>query len=69
VRKIEFTPQEIKIIKLICEQKTSKEIGARMGLKFRTIEDYRNKIQRKIRAKNSIGVALYAVKAIIYKVK
>jgi DNA-binding CsgD family transcriptional regulator len=62
VKKIDLTAQELKIIKLICKQLTAKEIGDRMGLSHRTVEGYRDEILRKIGAKNSVGIAIYAVK-------
>lgn len=62
MKKIELTAQELKIIKLICKQMTAKEIGERLGLSHRTVEGYRDEILRKIGAKNSVGIALFAVK-------
>ena len=62
MKRIEFTPQELKVIKLICRQLTSKEIGEKMGLSFRTIEGYRESIQKKIKARNAVGIALFAAR-------
>lgn len=68
MNKIVFTAQELKILKLICKQMTAKEIADKIGLSFRTVEDYRRKIQKKIGAKNVVGIAIYAVKANLIKV-
>lgn len=68
LKQIEFSPKEIKVIKLICKQYTSKEMAEVMNLSFRTVEDYRNRIQKKIKAKNAVGIALYAVKNGIVKI-
>jgi DNA-binding NarL/FixJ family response regulator len=64
-----LTPREKEIIQLICQQFSSKEIAATLGLSLRTIEDYREKIQKKIEARNSIGIVLYAIKHELYVVK
>jgi DNA-binding CsgD family transcriptional regulator len=58
---IKFTPQEIKIINLICKQYSAIDIAAIMHLKPRTIENYRRRIQKKIGARNEVGIALYAL--------
>ena len=54
-------------MRLICQQFSSKEIAEKMGLSHRTIDDYREKIYSKTKAKNGIGVALYAVRNGYYK--
>ncbi|HEV7333127.1 MAG TPA: response regulator transcription factor [Flavisolibacter sp.] len=63
---IEFTPLETEIIQLVCEQLSSKEIAERLNLKRRAVESYREKIQRKIGARNMIGIVLYAIKHRLY---
>lgn len=62
-----FNATELKVIKLICKQLTAKEIAGKMGLGYRTIESYRSVIQKRIKAKNSIGIALWAVRKGIVK--
>ena len=69
MRKIKLTNLQKKIIILICEEFTSPEIAEKLGISKRTIEDYRSNIQKKIGAKNSIGIVLYAVKKKIYPIK
>ena len=63
----QFSKSEIEIIKLMCEEYTSKQIGAMLGYTTRTVENYREKIQEKIGAKNAIGVVIYAIKHQIYQ--
>lgn len=63
-----FSPREIEVIRLICEQLTTKEIAARLQLSVRTVEKHRDKIQQKAGAKNSVGVVIYAIKYGIYDV-
>ena len=58
---INFGSQERKVIELVCQQLAIKEIAAEMQLAPRTVEHYREKILEKIGARNSVGIALYAV--------
>ena len=58
---IHFGSQERKVIELVCQQLAIKEIAAEMQLAPRTVEHYREKILEKIGARNSVGIALYAV--------
>lgn len=62
-----LTEREIEIVKLICEQFTSKEIASALGLSQRTVDTYRDVIQRKTKSKNMAGIVLYAVKYGLYK--
>jgi len=57
-----FSQNEIKIAKLIFRQKTNREIAHQMNLSVRTIETLRLQMCRKMKVKNSVGVALYALK-------
>lgn len=68
MKKIELTPQEIKLVKLIGKQMTAREIADVMGLSFRTVEGYRTAIQRKIGAKNTVGIAIYGLKQGIIRI-
>jgi DNA-binding NarL/FixJ family response regulator len=62
-----LTDREIQIIQLICEQLTTKEIAANLGLSQRTVDTYRDVIQKKTNSKNMAGIVLYAVKYGLYK--
>lgn len=57
---IVFGAQEINVIRLICQQLSTKQIAAKLRLSIKTVEHYRQNIQGKIGAKNVVGVALYA---------
>ncbi len=57
---IEFSLQEIKVMKLLCQQMSTKQIACHLQLSSRTVVDYRGKIMERIGAKNSVGIALYA---------
>lgn len=67
--KVKFTPNEIAVIKMICEQLTNKEVAERLGLSRRTIDGYREQIMKKIKAKGTAGLVIYAIKNNIYKLK
>jgi two-component system, NarL family, response regulator NreC len=59
---VNFNEREIEIIKLICQQNSSKEISDKLFLSSRTVEGYRTKILEKMNAKNTVGVVVYALK-------
>ena len=67
-KKPEFNPKEIEVIRLICQEASNKEIANKLFLSVRTIEGYREKIQERIKAKNSAGIVIYAIKTGIYKI-
>ena len=56
-----LTKQDFQIIKLICQEKTSKEIAIKLGKSKRTIENSRLAIIKIIGCKNVIGVVRYAI--------
>ena len=55
-----LTEKEIEIIRMICKQKTNKEIGEKMGVSMRTIENHRTTILLKTNTKNVAGIVMYA---------
>ncbi len=61
-----FTIFERKIIHYICEEKTSEEIAGLLYIGTRSIEKYRSKILLKMKARHSVGIAIYAVKNKLY---
>jgi DNA-binding NarL/FixJ family response regulator len=63
-----FNDKEIEIIQKICEGLSSREIGDQLHLSMRTIEGYREKIQEKMKVKNTAGIVVYAIKKGIYKI-
>ena len=64
----EFTPRELEMIRLICEERTNKEMADMLFLSVRTVEGYRDKILEKIQAKNAVGIVVFAIKNNIYKI-
>ena len=56
-----LTPREIEIIKMIAEGKSSKEMAEIMFLSFRTIQNHRTKIMKKLNLKKNTDLVKYAI--------
>ncbi len=56
-----LTPREIEIIKMISEGKSSKEIAEILFLSFRTIQNHRTKIMKKLNLKKNTDLVKYAI--------
>ncbi|HEY4334659.1 MAG TPA: response regulator transcription factor [Puia sp.] len=56
-----FSAKEIEIIRLICQQKTAREISGQVYLSERTVEQYRSNISRRIGARNVAGIIRFAL--------
>ncbi len=57
-----LSPREIEIITLIAEGKSSKEIAALLFLSFRTIQNHRAKIMKKLNLKKNTDLVRYAIR-------
>jgi DNA-binding NarL/FixJ family response regulator len=57
-----LSAREIEIIKLIAEGKSSKEIAEILFLSFRTIQNHRTKIMRKLNLKKNTDLVRYAIR-------
>jgi two-component system response regulator NreC len=57
-----FSDREIEMIRLICQQRSIKEIAGSLNSSLRNIEDYSRKIREKAGVKNLVGIALFAIK-------
>ncbi len=57
-----LTDKEMLILKLMCEEKSTKEIADIVELSPRTVEAIRDKLKVKTGAKSTAGLILYAVK-------
>jgi DNA-binding NarL/FixJ family response regulator len=55
------------IIKLVCQQKNNKQIGAQLKLSPNTVSAYRTKILEKTDTINAAGLAIFAVRYGIYR--
>jgi DNA-binding NarL/FixJ family response regulator len=56
-----LTPREIEIVKLIAEGKSSREIATELFLSFRTIQNHRTRIMRKLNLKKNTDLVKYAI--------
>jgi len=63
-----YTEKEKAIIRLICEELSNKEIAARLGISMRTVEGHRERIQEKMKVRNTAGIVVMAIKEGIFKV-
>jgi len=58
----ELTPTERRILKLIAEGQTSREIAAALGIGVRTVEHHRNNITTKLDLRGSHALVKFAIK-------
>jgi DNA-binding NarL/FixJ family response regulator len=61
-----LSKRELEVVKLICLEFSSKEIAAQLRINRRSVESYRERIQKKVGAKNRIGVVLFAIRNEIF---
>lgn len=57
-----LTEREIDIIRLISKECNSLEIADKLNLALSTVESYRKSLLKKLKVKNAVGLAMYAVK-------
>ncbi len=55
-----LSPTEIKVLKLIAEDKTSREIGEQLFISYRTVETHRSNICRKLDLHGSLALVKFA---------
>lgn len=59
---VKLNDKEVTVLKLMCEEKSTKEIADIVDLSPRTVEAIRDKLKSKIGARSTAGLILYAVK-------
>jgi DNA-binding NarL/FixJ family response regulator len=64
-----FTEKELEIIRFICSDLKSRDIGEHFNQSFRTIEGYRQKIMQKMKVNGTAGIVLFAIKNGIYRIE
>jgi len=57
-----LTLQEKKVLKLVAKAKTNKEIAVALGISPSTVKRHLENILRKLRLKNRVAAAVYAVR-------
>ncbi|MDX2246590.1 MAG: response regulator transcription factor [Bacteroidia bacterium] len=60
---VEFTEREHEILGLICREYTNREISDKLSISVRTVEGYRNNLLKKIGARNTAGLVVFAYKS------
>ncbi len=59
---IELTERELEVLTLLCEEKTSSEIGKQIFLSPRSVEGIRQRLIEKVGVRNIAGLVMFAVK-------
>jgi DNA-binding NarL/FixJ family response regulator len=60
---VHLSEKEITILKLMCDEKSTKEIADMVDLSPRTVEAIRDKLKSKTGTKSMAGLVMYAIKA------
>lgn len=66
-KKVTLTKREMEILALISKEYTCKEIADRFSLSIRTVEGHRDKLIKKIGARNTAGLVVFAVQNNFHK--
>lgn len=61
--------RELDVLKLLCKQKTAKEIGESLFITQRTVEGHKNNLFVKTGAKNVAGLIIYSIQHSIIKIE
>lgn len=61
-QEVDLSEKEMRVLKLMCEEKTTKEIADIVEISPRTVEAIRDKLKTKTGAKSMAGLVMYAVK-------
>ena len=56
-----LTSRELEVLQLICDQKTTIEIGEKLFISPRTVEGHRNNLLLKTESRNSAGLVVFAI--------
>ncbi|TCP28453.1 LuxR family two component transcriptional regulator [Tenacibaculum skagerrakense] len=57
-----LTEREIEVLKLITQELSTAEIADKLNITVKTIETHRRNLYKKLKVKNVVGLAIYAVK-------
>ena len=61
-KEVVLTEKEREFLRLVCTEITYKDIASIMNLSPRTIDDYRNSLFEKLKAKSRVGLVMYAMR-------
>ncbi len=56
-----LTKREIEVLKLLCKDQTSKEIGKSLSISSRTVENHRKSLLLKTKSMGTAGLVIYAI--------
>ncbi|NCI46319.1 response regulator transcription factor [Sediminibacterium soli] len=62
-----FSDKDKEIIRMICEEKSNREIAEVLFMSPRTLEGIRARILEKMKVKTAAGIAIYAIKNSLYR--
>jgi PAS domain S-box-containing protein len=65
---LEVTSRERDVLNYICKGLSNQEIGEKLSISVRTVEGHRNRLLKKTGCKNSVELAIFAVKTGYYKI-
>lgn len=65
---LDITPREKDVLVCICQGLSNQEIADQLSISIRTVEGHRNRLLKKTACKNSVCLAIYAVKEGLYKI-
>ena len=57
-----LSEREIEVIELTAKEYSSQEIAEKLSISSRTVETHKKNLIKKLKVKNSVGLAMYAVK-------
>lgn len=67
-QKVSFSERELQVIRLICLEKTTKEISDELNISPRTVEEHRIRIRDKMDVKSTTGIVIYAIRHQLFKI-
>ena len=62
IDKLNLTPVEVEILKMICDEKTTKTIAEKIGISVYSVDNHRRNIQEKTQQSSVIGLFKFALK-------
>jgi DNA-binding NarL/FixJ family response regulator len=57
-----LTKRELQVLKLVAQQYSTREIADELHISESTVETHRKNLMKKVRVKNSVGLAIFALK-------
>lgn len=64
----QLSKREEEVLKLVCQQLTTEEIGEKLFISPKTVNGHRNKLLQKTNSRNATGLVMYAIKHHIVEV-